>query len=115
MSLSRGERKLLREIVDECERSAADVLQNHADPATGSLDGEAGMSAIDKLREQIVIGRETGHYVVLTVDEAQAVLDEALHVGQRPYQPDPPKLSRVDFTGNQVSAPPHEEDDDHAH
>lgn len=34
------------------------------------------MSAIAKLREQIAIARDAGHFVVLTPDEAQAVIDE---------------------------------------
>lgn len=55
------------------------------------------MSAIAKLRDQIAIARETGTFVVLTPDEAQAVLDEA--------------VIRKNRT---TDAPPYEGDDEHA-
>lgn len=34
------------------------------------------MSALSKYRDQVRIARETGNFVVQTVDEAQAVIDE---------------------------------------
>lgn len=34
------------------------------------------MAALEKLRDQIAIARAAGHFVVLTPDEAQAIVDE---------------------------------------
>jgi flavin reductase (DIM6/NTAB) family NADH-FMN oxidoreductase RutF len=41
------------------------------------------MSAVTKLRDQVKIARESGTFVVLTPDEAQAVVDAAGAVPER--------------------------------
>lgn len=89
------------------------------------------MSAIAKLADQIAIARAAGHFVVLTPDEAQAVVDESLNPhGQRvdrsaisqaaPAPGGCPVCGDDACPGNhpagsvvtRASAPPHEGDDE---
>lgn len=46
---------------------------------------------LDKLRGQIAIARETSTFVVLTPDEAQAIIDEAGVRGNRTTESRPPE------------------------
>lgn len=53
------------------------------------------MTALAKLRDQIAIARAAGHFVVLTPDEAQAVVDESQN----------PQGQRVDRSAISQAAP----------
>lgn len=56
------------------------------------------MSALGKLRDQIAVARSTNTFVVLTPDEAQAIVTEVATYVAR----------------STLSGPPHEGDDEHA-
>jgi hypothetical protein len=71
------------------------------------------MSAIAKLREQIAIARDRRTFVVLTVEEAQAVLDDATIPSEATTRCERcGNTATIRFAHARISTPPHEGDDE---